>query len=155
MGVSRSGKQLALKLDRLADDLEDVPYAAINQGSMIAKSAVLGFATVASGGDRRLSGVGRRGARVGVRYNITRQPDGAKSLIFATGQFHLMERDTKAGVRQRKRRSRRSKTYGPTPGYYHPGTRGKHPWARGIASVAAKLERLVAQPTTALMRRIF
>jgi hypothetical protein len=85
-------------------------------------------------GDMKLSGVGRRGARVGAKYDIkgTVNPT---AFITATGPLHLIERDTSPHRVPRNRRSGR-KRYAVIGGHPydhadHPGTAGKHPFERG------------------------
>lgn len=86
-------------------------------------------------GDMRLSGAGRRGARVGAKYDIkgTRNPT---ALISATGPLHLIERDTQPHdvPRSRSRGRRRYVAFG--GGVYSRatasgGSRGKHPFEKG------------------------
>lgn len=48
---------------------------------------------VASGGDSRLSGVGKTGARVGAKYSV-RGGDSPTGLVTAIGPLQLIERDT-------------------------------------------------------------
>lgn len=96
----------------------------------------------------KLRGVGRKGAKIGVRYDLA----GKTALVRATGPFHLIERDTKA---HRLGRGTRSATSGlplvdasgqdiqsvvtiPGVGFRawanHPGTQGKHPWVKGVVA---------------------
>lgn len=110
--------------------------AAVGQASLAVKTAVM--ANMA--GVSRLSGVGRAGAKVGVRYDIR----GTTSLVRATGPFHLLERDTKAheipkAGRRRRRNARNLLVIGGevrTGPVQHPGTKGKHPWRKGVAQSA-------------------
>lgn len=93
----------------------------------------LGAAGVQNG---KLRGVGKRGAKVGVRYDVL----GDKALVRATGPFHLLERDTKAHQIPKVRGARARKRVVVIPGVgvrawaNHPGTKGKHPWAKGVAA---------------------
>jgi hypothetical protein len=131
--------------------------ALVKESSQIAKLAVLATTTPASGGDLRLSGVGRKGAKVGVRYNVAGVGADAKSLVFATGPFHLLERDTKAGPRPHKRRRGRGKKrfIGPIQSGFHPGTQGKHPFAKGVTAATPLISRLLQTRSTLAIRRIF
>lgn len=160
MGVSRSGTEFARKLNRLTNGFEDISLEVVKESSFVVKKAVLGFLKPATGGDQRLSGVGRtkRGAYLGVRYNVGNYSGEAKSLIYVTGPFQLIERDTKAGVRPIRRRrlgrKRAGREYGVTMGYYHPGTKGKHPFAHGVDAATPAVTRLLQSKSTLLLRRV-
>ena len=95
----------------------------------------------------KLRGVGKKGAKIGVRYEFL----GNKALVRATGPFHLIERPTKAHrIDQKQSVSglplvdasgqdvRRRYVVIPGVGVRawanHPGTQGKHPWAKGVAA---------------------
>lgn len=119
--------------------------------------------SVTNGG--RLRGVGKNGARVGVR--VTQQRSDT-ALVQATGPLHLIERDTSAhliprttGVRRRRtaagRLSHKRESTGRvlsgrkllvingsvvTGPVLHPGTKGKHPF--DIGYVAAEGAALAA-----------
>jgi hypothetical protein len=155
--VATTPAGLRLKLDRLADDYSDLPTALVKESSQIAKTSVLAFTTPASGGDLKLSGVGKKGARIGVRYNLGTFGGEAKSLLFVTGPFHLLERDTKAGPRPHKRRRGRGKKrfIGPIQSGFHPGTQGKHPFAKGVTAAEPLIARLLQTRSALAIRRIF
>jgi len=67
---------------------------------------------VASGGDSRLSHIGKRGARVGARYRVRNQGTTSTALVSAEGPLQIIERDTKShgelpkGVGRAKGRSK-------------------------------------------------
>lgn len=103
-------------------------------------------------GDMHMSGVGKSGSRVGVRYDMRTSAGGASAVIKATGPLHLIERNTagrvirsRHGGRGRPRRGfigpvgtsggQRAVLNIPGIGYRrsarHPGTRGQHPWEKG------------------------
>lgn len=177
MGSSRSGRELGRKLDRLAEDFEDLPLAAVKDGSQIVKSSVTRLAP------GRLRNASKRGSKLGVRYNLGTYGGEAKSLVFVTGPFHLIERDTKphripALVGQKTRqnravRSSRGRLYGPAFGgekastrpivfagkvrafAFHPGTRGKRPWQRGVAAALPKVRNVISTRSATTLRRIF
>jgi hypothetical protein len=106
--------------------------------------------------------VGKRGARIGIRYDAI----GPNSYrVKATGPYQLIERDTDAHIEPRKRSGTIIRTYkrsgktvlrkrGSTlliPGIgfrqsaQHPGTTGKHPWARAVAAYAGTAARVAAK----------
>ena len=155
MGVSRSPAELRRKLERFAGDLADLDLAVVKEASQITKDSVLKFAP------SRLSGVGKKGAKIGVRYNVGNFGGEAKSRVFATGPFHLIERDTKRHriPKERGRRARRRVIVIPGVGVrawaMHPGTRGKHPWAKGVNAAEPKVTALLENKTRLALRRVF
>jgi hypothetical protein len=155
VGVSRSPAELRRKLDRLGDEFADIPLSAVREGSQIIKTAVTRRAPA------RLSGVGKRGAKIGVRYNVGNFGGEAKSLIHATGPFHLIERDTKAHRIPKERGRRARKRYAVIPGVgvrawaKHPGTKGQHPWAKGLLAARPAVQRVLESKAAHALRRIF
>jgi hypothetical protein len=126
-------------LAQIASDLPKQLKAAEQRG--VRRSALLVTGGVrdeirgASGGDMRLSGVGRRGARVGAKFTVGGGSD-PTAIIRATGPLHLIERDTDPHGIRPKRRSK-AKALRLANGMVrasanHPGTRGKHPWQKGL-----------------------
>jgi hypothetical protein len=100
----------------------------------------LGAAGVNNG---KLRGVGKKGAKVGVRYDLV----GKHALVRATGPFHLIERDTKAHRTPKVRGGRAKKRLVVIPGVgvrafaNVKGTKGKHPWAKGVAAAGPAAHR--------------
>ena len=99
----------------------------------------------ATGGDMRISGVGRRGARVGARFDIkgTQNPT---AMIRAIGPLHLLERDTQPHlIKPRSRRGAKALAIGDgfAASVEHPGTRGKHPFQRGFDRKQAEVPGIV------------
>lgn len=102
---------------------------------------------IATGGDSRLSGVGKRGARLSVGFDVKGLTN-ATAIIQARGPWQFIERDTEAHriPRQRSRRARKRVAVvgdGPEDVYasvMHPGTSGKHPFERGwqLSQTASK-----------------
>lgn len=112
---------------------------------------------VTTGG--RLRGVGKRGARVGVKYDVQSSGERPTAFVQATGPLQLIERDTAEHQIPRVAGSRRLRTAAgrlshkregtgrnlngakvlKIQGEYrtgpitHPGTKGKHPFERGVA----------------------
>jgi hypothetical protein len=89
--------------------------------------------------------VGKRGKKIGVSY----QP-GASSgtaVIRATGPVQLIESATKPHRIPRERRRGRRVVVIPGLGVRawanHPGTRGKHPWSKGVALAVPKVPKIV------------
>lgn len=111
-------------------------------------------------GDGRLSGVGRRGAKVGARYDVkgTLNPT---ALITATGPLHLIERGTSPHViRPRRRRGRgKRRVLAMADGRFaatarHPGTSGKAPFARGVTRTRGDTGAIFDREIQAAIRRV-
>lgn len=88
----------------------------------------------AVGGDMRMSGVGRRGARVGASFDV-RGDVNPTALIKGTGAIMLIEKDTPAHrIPKSGGRKKRVVIDGhPYHHAFHPGTSGKQPFAKGVA----------------------
>jgi len=156
MGLSRSPAELRRKFERLADDVADLDLAVVKEASQATKEAVLKRAPA------RLSGVGKRGAKLGVRYNVSNSTE-PKSLVFATGPFQLIENNTKAHRIPKERKQRKGARrrlavipgVGPRAWAMHPGTKGQHPWAKGVKAAEPEVAALLEKRTTLAIRRIF
>lgn len=96
-----------------------------------------------TGGDGRLSGVGRRGARVGARYQLLSKAQTPTAVVRATGPAHLLEHPTRPHdiTPRRRRRGQGSKalrfrdgTF--RPAAHHPGiNRPAKPYEKGYLAV--------------------
>lgn len=174
------GTQFARKMTHFAADVENVGREGVIQSSLVLTNAVAGFL---GGRKIRLSGVGKRGANVGVRFDVKgrKNPTG---LVYMTGPAQLVERDTKAhgilgrGVGRAKGRSRAARRAakqelydtlfgGQSAGrmrigdawrtgpFQHPGTQGKHPFAKGIEAARPLVPKIYDRSVQSSMRRIF
>lgn len=134
--ASNAGATLKRKLDAIAREVERAERAATTRGATVLKQAVEKRLPAS----KRLRGVGKSGSKIGVRYDI--KADG-KAEVKATGKgFQILERDTKAHTVQPKRARARKQT-GRGGGVRladgsvrravkHPGTKGQHPFEKGI-----------------------
>lgn len=132
------------KTTRFAGDLDRLERRMAEISALTVKRSVLAqmqFAGVQGG---KLRGVGKRGAKVGVRYDLKAN----SAYVRATGPLHLLERNTKAHRIPRQRKTTRAKKrllvipgVGVRAFADHPGTRGKHPWAKGVAAARPVQER--------------
>lgn len=92
--MSRTPAELSDKLVKVARALPD-NRAAINAAALAVKDVTTPLVRAATGGDMKLSGVGRKGgAKVGVRYDV-KGTRNATAIVKATGPAHLVERDVK------------------------------------------------------------
>jgi hypothetical protein len=159
VGASRSFGELAAKLDKAASKAANGDRVLQQAALHVKKSVQAELRRVAPSG--RLSGVGKSGARVGVRYDELK--NGRTVLVRMTGPAHLIERDTKAHVIRPKRRRK------PKPGkrtaikiggsYWrtvqHPGTRGQHPWEKGLKRAGQPVRRDFAKGLSTLLGEVF
>lgn len=110
---------------------------------------------------KRLRGVGKKGARIGVRYDI--ETDG-RAVVKAIGPLHLLERDTKAHEIKPKssgRGSNRKQRKGAVrlangefrASVQHPGTKGQHPFEKGIEDGTPKAVKLMRNATSDAVKR--
>lgn len=118
-------------------------------------------ATIAAGAPARLRNVGKNGANLGIRYTIRGEGSGVSASVRATGPWPIIESDIGAhvitgkkagrGAGSRKKRAaavnrlnllgiggiKSSPIVIPGIGVrayaHHPGTKGQHPWAKGVA----------------------
>lgn len=134
--ASDVGKRIASRLNKVAREIHGASKPAVTKAAGLMKDAIEREIKPASGGDMRLSGVGRKGAKVGANYVVTGEPGGdASAKVRATGPLHFIENDTKAGPRHRRRGRRgRVNAFGADPPKpsMHPGTKGKHPFKKGV-----------------------
>jgi hypothetical protein len=171
------GDIAAKKMTSCANALKDT-RTLLRPAAAIAVKRIEAQRDLATGGDGRLSGVGKSGARLGVRSKPEGTAANGRFFISATGPWQIIENDTGGRViRSRYARGRRRKGFiGPVaagqfkggdravlniPGVgfrrsaRHPGTKGKKPWARGVASAKPYVTREVENRTVTAIRKAF
>ncbi len=144
-----------------------VPEEVVGAGAKLVKRSVLALAP------ERLSGVGKNGAKLGAGYNVLSSEGVARALVHATGPWQLIERDTKAHQIPKQRQSASFVgVYGHAviPGgavggvhgaggvrtrVKHPGTKGKHPWAKGVDAAVPLIPQAQSAAVTASLSAIF
>jgi len=140
---------------RMADAAATAPVKVLPGIALTTKRMLTARIGPATGGDMRLSGVGRRGARIGVRYTITR--GGTEAWIAARGPLHLLERGTRgheitpkrkhavsSPALERSRRDGAGRTNAAARVTVR-GTRARHVWGRAVSDVAPDVGRFYAQ----------
>lgn len=149
MGTSRSGEHLASKLFHAADGINGAKKDGLAKAALLVKTSVV----AAMGGVTRLRGVGRKGARIGVRYDA--KSDSA--TVRATGPFHLLERDTAAHPIGPKRGKALHLANGNIVARVaeHPGTHGKHPFERGVEAATPLVPKVMAEEQVRSLGRFF
>lgn len=124
------------KTAKMGTELQSLERRMVLVAAQTVKTSVQAQMQAAGVDNGRLRGVGKRGAKIGVRYDLA----GDKALVRATGPFQLLERDTKAHRIPKVRGARARKRVVVIPGVgvrafaESPGTKGKHPWAKGVAA---------------------
>jgi len=155
MGTSRSPAELASKLIRAGEAVPAAARAGVSQAAFLVKKSVQAELQAAGVNGGRLRGVGKKGAKVGVSYTVagTEHPT---ALIRATGPMHLIESDTKAHeIKAKKAHAINIGGVGPRASAHHPGTRGKHPWAKGVDHAIPLVPEVMFKEQAKSLRRFF
>lgn len=168
MGVSTSGAQLAGKLQTAAVGIAGASPLGVRAG------AELLAASIRAASPSTLRNVGKRGgAKLGVRVRqVNLGPTHPVAFVKAIGPWQIHEFDTKPHPIPRLKGAR-SRQYGPAFGgskggmlrmpdgqirrqVFHPGTKGKHTFAKGAAAVAPKVPRVVERVSVqSVLRTVF
>lgn len=152
MGVSRLPAELASKLRHAGGAIDGAARDGVFKAALLVKTSV-----VAQIGTTRLRGVGRKGAKVGVRFDVKGQQN-PTALVRATGPLHLLERSTRPHEIRPKRRGGKAVVIsgvGPRAYAHHPGTKGKHPWERGLARALPQVPEVMMREQQQSLRRYF
>lgn len=157
MGTSRSPAELAAKFRAAGTAIEEASKEGVRAAALEVTQSVRRTVAAASGGDSRLSGVGKRGAKVGAGFDVkgTRNPT---AVVQARGPLHLIERSTKPhAITPKKRNKTRAiqTPEGPRASAQHPGTRGKHPFERGVALASPRVPRVFQAAVRRNLMRVF
>jgi len=147
-----SALKFRMKVTRFSTALPRAEMAALGAASMAVKAAILARSP------RRLSGVGTKGARIGVGYKLLPATEkfGAKAIVSARGPFHLIERDTKGHEIRPKRKRAMTVGDGVRAGTVrHPGTKGQHPFERGVDQTRPVVVAIFRRAFNTSMRSTF
>jgi len=141
---------------RFPEELQRAQRRGVQRSALHVTGEIRHEIRVATGGDMRLSGVGRRGARVGAKYDVKGDVN-PTALIVATGPMQLLEHDTAPHeIRPRRRGMKVLKLpNGYVPKVRHPGTRGKRPFAKGASKGAVRSAEKFNEAIEDAMRRSF
>jgi len=137
--MARDLADLAASAGAAAAALKVAQKVGVRKAALMTTNEIRGTIRSATG-DMRLSGVGKRGARVGAKFDIKGSTN-PTALITATGPMQLIERDTSPHRIPRARGGRARRRYVVVDGHpyasaNHPGTRGKRPFGKGVAKAA-------------------
>lgn len=126
---AKAGADLAKRVGKLSTAVKKGERDTLVKGGMAGKDEHVKVIRRDSG-DMRLSGVGRRGARVNARFNLN--PDSVE--FKATGPLHFLANPMSPHKIGPKKRSRAKAIaipgVGPRASAMHPGTSGKDTWNR-------------------------
>lgn len=156
MGTSRSAGELARKMTQAGRAIDGAAKDGVFKSALLVKTSVMGEL----GGVTRLRGVGKRGAKIGVRFDV-KPGNNPSARVRATGPFHLIESDTKPhkvtpkGKGRNKRRAINIPGIGPRASAKHPGTKGKHPWEKGVRRALPRVPQVMMSEQVASLRRFF
>lgn len=118
-------------MSRIATDITRDRQSVLGAAALKAKKIHLVRLAADSGGDLRLSGVGKPGGKLGVKYTVSAD----SAVIRETGPGHLIERSTKPHrIGPKRRRGILIRGVGVRAWAQHPGTAGKATWAKGRAA---------------------
>lgn len=154
MGTSHSPLEFAGKCARAAEASRNSAKLGTEAAALATKRAILAVSP------SRLRNVGKKGSKLGVRYTVSDTAEGSSALVFATGPFQLIERNTKAHMIPRQRsKGRRRVIVIPGVGVrafaHHPGTKGQHPFEKGVAAAFPLMVRAYDSALMTELRRIF
>ncbi len=150
MGTSRSPEELARKLFHASQTIEGAARDGVHAAGLLVKASV----QAELHGVTRLRGVGAKGAKIGVRYDVA----GPTAVVVRmTGPAHLIERDTAAHEIGPKRRRALHLVGGDFRASvaHHPGTKGKHPFEHGVALARPLVPRLMMHEQAKSLRKVF
>lgn len=155
--LGNAGADFGRRLGKIAMAVDRGRRDTLTSAALAAKAEQERMIRRDSGGDMRLSGVGRRGAKVGARYDVR----GNRVEVKAIGPLHFVAHDTKAHRMPRVRGRRARRRYVVIPGVgvrayaMHPGTRGKDTWNRGREAAAPKVTKIMRSELANVVKRGF
>jgi len=150
--------------------------ASSNPRVSVPASALLAKRLVSARAPARLRNVGKKGRILGVRYTVSHGDHESKALVFVTGPFQLIERGTKPHPIPKLKNSGKSRAanpvfgpafggvnmkkivstpYGPRRMVWHPGTKGQHPFEKGVAEAQPLIQRAQRDILVTELRAIF
>lgn len=146
---------IAARVKKIDAAIKNGEREMLTAGAVAAKRAQLEVMQRDAGGDLRLSHVGKRGARIGARFDLV----AGEAFVKATGPVPLLANPTKPHTIPRAGRRRPKGLLIPGVGVRasvnHPGTKGKDTWNRGRESAQPKIRAAIGEKSDAIVRRAF
>jgi hypothetical protein len=177
--MARDLGDLAASLSRAPSAIREGQRRGVQKSALKVTTEIRDATRRDTGGDSRLSGVGKSGARLNARYKLY-GGDNPTAYITATGPYHLLERDASAhfiiprGWRVSRRYTnavRKGKLPADGKVVYlggakalkfggrfsmtaeHPGTRGKHTFERAWKRAAPETPKIFQREVMASLKR--
>ena len=146
--------QFAARCGKFPAALEQARKAGTKKSALGMTTAIRATTrSVAPGG--MLAGVGRKGAKVGMKAEEGPSGDW---LVKATGPYQLIERNTRPH-REPAASRRRKVLLIPGVGYrqsvHHPGTKGRHPFERAVDAYGPQVPKVFDREVAAAMAKTF
>lgn len=155
--IGNAGRDFVVRFRRMSTAVERGRKDTIVAASLAAKK-VHADTIRKDTGDSRLSGVGKRGAKVGARFDMKR-PDRAE--VKATGPLHFVAHPMSPHRIPKARGERARKRYAVIPGVgvrayaNHPGTKGKNTWNKATRKAQSAATRELQRETRTIIKRAF
>jgi hypothetical protein len=154
VGTSTSVGEFAAKIDQAAASIRDAQRDAVADAALAGKGILLANLPA-----RQMRNVGRKGARLGARYDIQGRAN-PTAILYYTGPVHLLNNPTSAHriePKSRRRGGKRAITVNGNPraGADHPGTAGKKFFERSKPQVRKAATEIVARSLSTALRRSF
>lgn len=150
--------QFLAKTAKMGTELGTLEHRMAEIAALAVKKSVQTQLQAAGVDNGRLRGVGKKGAKIGVRYDFGGR---TTALVRATGPFHLIERTNKAHLIPKQRGARARKRIVVIPGVgvrayaNHPGSKGKHPWAKGVVAAIPVQQKAQGLALAAALRKAY
>lgn len=154
--MASSPNDLANRLVKGGESITRANRVGVEKACLAGKTVMLAGLTAAAGGNR-LKGVGRSGARIGVRYDV-RGFQNPVGIIRYIGPVHLLNNPTRPHeITPRKKKKALSPRGNPwaAASAQHPGTKGKKFAEKAEPIVLAQSKRIITQEVRSHLARTF
>lgn len=146
MGTSKDVAALSAKCAAAAKAIEKARKEAVKKAAQSLRADVEQSRNKAVGGDGRMSGVGKKGAKLGVQLKAVGPVD---QRLKASGPWPLIENNTPAhAIKPKKRKAIVIGGGIVRANAKHPGTKGKQPWRKGIDAGRPEAVKILRKQTT-------
>lgn len=156
VSFAKAGTDFAKRIGKITTAVREGERETLMRAGMAGKAEHAKPIRSDSGGDNRLSGVGRRGARVGARFDV--KPDLVE--FKATGPLHFLANPMSPHRIEPKKRGRAGGRrvlvipgIGPRAFANHPGTRGKDTWNKATRKARAEVSKEIHNRQVNIIRK--
>lgn len=145
---------------RFPEELQKAQIRGVEKAALFTTRSIRDQIRSATGGDMSMSHAGRRGGprKLNAYYNVKGKVN-PTAIIRARGPLQLIERDTAPHeIRPRAKKRGQAKRALRFDGRFasvvhHPGTRGKHPWQKGLNKARPRTKQIFAEEIHKAMKR--